>query len=132
MSSGDIRNLNNFFIVSAITEYEYIIRFLYQLETNTYLNFMETRKLQMKIFDIKSIYSVQAWDTTYTEFQNTLAQLKDQAIPLLNKEPVLIAEFRNWAQNRMELDRYKVNQYKRLLASAGKLLLILKEEYQLE
>lgn len=131
-SSGAIRYFQNYTLVSAITEYEYNIRYLYQLETNLYMNFMETRKIQLKIFDIRHIYFAQAWDSAYATYKNLLEKLKPQTIPLLNHQPELIAEFRNWAQNRAELDRLKVKQYNRYLSSANKLLLILKEEYHLK
>jgi len=93
---------------------------------------MEARKVQLKIFDIRYIYFAQAWDSSYAAYMQMLDKIKDQPIPLLNQQPEMIAEFRNWAQNRAELSRLKVKQYNRYLASAGKLLFILKEEYHLE
>lgn len=131
-SSGAIRYFHNYTLISAITEYEYNIRFLYQLETNLYMNFMEARKIQLKIFDIRHIYFAQAWDSSYSVYKNLLEKLKPRNIPLLNYQPEIIAEFRNWAQNRAELNRYKVKQYNRFVASANKLLVILKEEYHLQ
>lgn len=131
-SSGAIRYFQNYNLISAITEYEYNVRYIYQLETNLYMNFMEARKVQMKIFDVRHIYFAQAWDSSYATYMQKLVKIKDKIIPLLNYQPELVAEFRNWAQNRTELCRFKVKQYNHYLASAGKLLFILKREYHLE
>ena len=130
-SSGAIRYYKNFELVSAITEYEYSIRYLYQLETNSYVNFMETRKIQLKIFDNRYIYSSLAWDTSYAAYMIFLSPLKFQNPPLLTSTPGTLAEFRNWARNRSELDRMKVERYQRLLTKARNLLGIIKSEYDI-
>jgi hypothetical protein len=131
-SSGAIRYFKNKELVTAITEYEYLIRLTYQLETNLYMNYLETRKAQLKLFDTRHIYSSKAWENSYSGMLNFLSQLKDRSIALLSKNPELIAEFRNWAQNRSELAKLKVNQYDRYLESANKLLVALKNEYTID
>jgi hypothetical protein len=131
-SSGAIRYYKNFELVSAITEYEYSIRFLYQLETNSYINFMETRKIQLKIFDNRYIYSSLAWDSSYVAYIHFLYLIKNQTPPLLPNSSEYIDEFRNWARNRSELNRMRVKRYDQLLKSAENLIAILKKEYNLQ
>jgi len=130
-NSGAIRYYNNYSLVSGITEYEYNIRSLYQLEANTYINFIETRKIQLKLFDSRYIYSLLAWDSTYAAFIETLESLKSKKISLVTNDQSIIVEFRNWAVIRAELARLKVKQYDRFLESAATLLNKIKNEYKL-
>jgi hypothetical protein len=130
-SSGAIRYFHDHDLVSAISEYEHQVRLIYQLETNLYLNYLETRKAQLKVFDTRYIYSSKAWEKTYAGMLEFLSGLKNQQVPLLNQEEQLIAEFRNWAQNRGELAKLKVAQYNQFLEKANLLLIKLKEEYHL-
>jgi hypothetical protein len=131
-SSGAIRYFKNKDLITSITEYEYLIRVTYQLETNLYLNYLETRKVQLKLFDTRHIYSSKAWENNYTGMLNFLGDIKNKSIPLLSKNPELVAEFRNWAQNRSELAKLKINQYDKFLVSADKLLTTLNKEYNLD
>ena len=131
-SSGAIRFFHDHELVSAISEYEHQVRLIYQLETNLYMNYLETRKAQLRIFDTRYIYSSRAWEGTYTGMLEFLSGLRTQKIPLLNNQPQLIAEFRNWAQNRGELAKLKVAQYNQFLGKANLLIVKLKEEYHFE
>ena len=131
-SSGAIRYFNKPELTTAISEYEHQIRLIYQLETNLYLNYMETRKAQLKVFDTRYIYSAKAWEKSYTGMMEFLSGLKKQSIPLLNNDRLQIAEFRNWAQNKGELGKLKVAQYNQFLEIANLLLSKLKSEYELQ
>jgi len=131
-STGALRYFGDTSLIRQITNYEESVQIIYLAQNRFEPQKIENWNLVQKIFDQSYFYSPGDSEFNLTLNDEKVIRFMDNNYPLLNYEPDLIQQIRNWAYSssrnyRVEIELLNEAKLKAIIAMD-----VLKKEYHLE